>query len=476
MRTFTLRLSSVLIALFVGIVSSLALVSMTAAPANASTATPVVGMKLRGGPGHTSTVYAHIWQLDGKRGPCIDFGRRTPDSASGTRTIGQVPGMTAEQSRQAFKLVQTYRGTSSDFTAAALALSVWKLRGDADFKTWYSWAKRTDAVGPRLERRVNAMLAEAKSHGPYKVSVKLQPVLKGQTGVGTVKVTDSRGKAARSMPVNVKRTTTAAKLVRKAGRTNSKGVATFKFTRTGSGKVGFRATVSAPSVKKALLSQPSAGNQRLLVGGFRDSWSGSAEYTSSAGAPTFTTTCDTDCDGQATVGVKYCNPQRNASPMRWVGSVGGSKVLTLDVKPGTCSQESIRLTDGNVLTMKYCTLNKVGGSCTNRFTELKKTYEVVCPAWATATIQLACTCKPDESGSVTFDPLIAGNPRYYTGYVIIDDGTIVRPVPLEIGVSKTVDIGQIKSGTKIDVTFKVWRDANKTQLLGDHLLQSVTVN
>lgn len=476
MRTFTLRLSSVLIALFVGIASSLALVSVTAAPANASTATPVVGMKLRGGPGHTSTVYAHIWQLDGKRGPCIDFGRRTPDSAAGTQTIGRVPGMTAEQSRQAFHLVQKYRGTSSNFTAAALALSVWKLRADEDFKTWYSWAKRTDAVGPKLERRVNAMLAEAKSHGPYKVAVKLQPVLKGQTGVGTVKVTDSRGKAARSMPVRVSRTTTAAKLVRKAGRTNSDGVARFKFTRTGSGKVGFRATVSAPSVKKALLSQPSAGNQRLLVGGFRDSWSGSAEYTSSAGAPTFTTTCDTDCDGQATVSVKYCNPQRNTSPMRWVGSVSGSKVLTLDVKSGSCSKQSIRLVDGNVLTMKYCTLKKVGGTCANRFTELKKTYEVVCPAWATATIKLACTCKPDESGSVTFDPLLPGNPRYYTGYVIIDDGTIVRPVPLEIGTAKTVEIGQIKSGTRIDVTFKVWRDENKTQLLGDHLLQSVTVN
>lgn len=473
MKKYLVRSVTALLALVLGLAS---LVLVTATPAQATTASPVVGMKLRGGPGHTSTVYAHIWQLDGKRGPCIDFGRRTPDSSAGTRTIGRVPGMTAEQSRQAFKLVQTYRGTSSDFTGAALALSVWKLRGDADFKTWYSWAKRTDAVGPQLERRVNAMLAEAKSHGPYKVSVKLQPVLKGKTGVGTVKVTDSRGKAARSMPVRVARTTTAAKLVRKAGKTDSNGVATFKFTRTGAGKVGFRATVSAPSVKKALLSQPSAGNQRLLVGGFRDSWSGSAEYTSSAGAPTFTTTCDTDCDGQATVGVKYCNPQRNATPMRWVGSVGGTKVLTLDVKPGTCSRQSIRLVDGNVLAMKYCTLNKVGGSCTNRFTELKKTYEVVCPAWATATIQLACTCKPDESGSVTFDPLVAGNPRYYTGYVIIDDGTIVRPVPLEIGTSKTVDIGQIKSGTKIDVTFKVWRDANKTQLLGDHLLQSVTVN
>lgn len=464
-----------LIALVIGVITSVALVTTTAAPASASTATPVVGMKLRGGPGHSTTVYAHVWQLDGKRGPCIDFGRRTPDSVSGTRTITQVPGMTAEQSRQAFKLVQTYRSTTSDFTAAALALSVWKLRGDEDFKTWYAWAKRTDAVGPRLEARVNQMLSEAKSHGPYKVSVKLQPVLKGQTGVGKVTVTDSRDKPARSMPVRIKRTTTAAKLVSAAGKTNSNGVATFKFKRTTTGKVGFRATVSGPSVKKALLSSPSAGSQRLLVGGFRDSWSGSAEYSSSAGAPTFTTTCDTDCDGQATVTVGYCNPSKNATPIRWVGMVGGSNVVSIDVAPGKCSKEELRLTDGNVLEMKYCPLNKVGGKCTSGFVK-KTSYEVVCPAWASATIQLACTCKPDESGSVTFDPLLAGNPRFYTGYVIIDDGTIVRPVPLEIGASQTVDIGQIKSGTKIDVTFKVWRDANKTQLLGEHLLQSVTVN
>lgn len=475
MKKVLQRIVAVSVALGVGIISVLAFVTATAAPASASTASPVVGMKLRGGPGHQTTVYAHIWQLDGKRGPCIDFGRTTPDSIDGTRTISRVPGMTAEQSRQAFTLVQKYRGTSSNFTAAALALSVWKLRADDDFKTWYSWAKRTDAVGPKLERRVNAMLAEAKSHGPYKVNVKLQPVLKGQKGTGKVSVTDSRGKAARAMPVRVKRTTKAAKLLTGAGRTNSKGVATFTFKRTTTGKVGFRATVTGPSVKKALLSSPSDGRQRLLVGGFRDSWSGSAEYSSSAGAPTFTTACDTDCDGQATVTVGYCNPARNATPIRWVGTVTGSKVVSMDVAPGKCAKEALRLTDGNVLEMKFCPLNKVGGRCTSPFVE-KKRYEVVCPAWATATIRLACTCKPDESGSVTFDALLPGNPRHYTGYVIIDNGTIVRPVPLEIGAAKTVDIGQIKSGTKIDVTFKVWRDANKTQLLGEHLLQSLTVN
>lgn len=462
------------LALFSGGVVAISVAPVAAVQAAKSTATPVVGIKYPGGPGHAGPVFAHVWELGGKRGPCVDFGKSTADG-DGVRVITKLPGTSTENSKRAFALTEKHRFTTSNDEAAALALSVWSLRGDSSFRKWFKWAKKEGVISKNVLRLMDRMLKDSKSHGPYTVKVDVKAVGVGASGSGTVTVLDSRGKPAKGMKAAVKRTTKNVKVLKVGSKTKANGKLRFTFKRVKSGRAGFKATVAAPSVKKALLSVPSKGRQRLLVGGFKDSVSGSADFDQRAGAPSVTTTCDTDCDGQATVTVKYCNPKSNASAIRWVVTGSEVKLLQLDVGVGTCETRQFRSTDGTVLVMSHCDLNRVGGKCTSKYKKLNKPYEIVCPAWAEAVLAIPCSCDPRKKGSVTFTS--PGNsPRYYTGHVSFGGGLLSYDYELTNGVALKKEFDKVKPGTVIEVSFTVYRDAARTIPLGTHVLQSVTVN
>lgn len=462
------------LALFSGGAVAISATPAAAVQAAKSTATPVVGIKYPGGPGHASPVFAHVWELGGKRGPCIDFGKSTANG-DGVRVITKLPGVNDENSRRTFAMVEKYRFTKSNDEAAALALATWRLKNDKSFRTWFKWAKKEGVITKRVLRLMNRMLAESKSHGPYTVKVDVKAVSVGASGSGTVTVLDSRGRPAKGMKVSVKRTTKNVKVTKVGSKTKSNGKLRFKFKRAKSGRAGFKASVTAPSVKKALLSVPSKGRQRLIVGGFKDTASGSADFDQRAGAPVVTTTCDTDCDGQATITVKYCNPRANASAIRWVVTGSEVKLLQLDVGVAACETRQFRSTDGTVLVMSHCDLNKVGGKCTTKYKRLKKSYEVVCPAWAEAVLAIPCSCDPRKKGSVTFTSP-SNSPRYYTGHVSFGGGLLSYDYELTNGVALKREFDKVKPGTRIDVSFTVYRDAARTIPLGTHVLQSVTVN
>ena len=235
------------------------------------------------------------------------------------------------------------------------------LQAEPAFKTWY----RTDALTAADRKAVDAVLDDAAQRAPYKVSIKAAQVLVGQNGTGTVKVLRKDGKPALGRSVALSASGAKIVSVRKIaghqGTTTADGL-TFAYERSKPGKVGLKATVTAPSTTTAGLSTTEEGHQRTLSGGYVESSIANYEYDLTPGKPTITSGCDSECAGISTLAFKVCNPS-GAQPVSWSEKSGGKVVATLEAAGGKCVTKSAKLADGKELTASYCYTKTVGGAC-----------------------------------------------------------------------------------------------------------------
>jgi hypothetical protein len=457
----------------------------TASAATYSTATRAVGLTFAGGPGHPSSVWAGTWN-NGGRGFCLDFGSAMPNRAGTSVYTGNLPGMTAEESKQAKFVANKYAATGSQDAAANASLAIWRYRADTAFNTWYRSVRAKGIITTARHNAVNAIIMDARQHAPYKMSVSTTQVQVGQTGSGTVKVLGSNGKAAVGRKVTLTPTQFASgpngkiltvnRVARNWGYTGSTGLVAFTYQRTTTGTVGIKATLTSPSSARAGVSITSNGHQRTLSGGYTESAEAYYSYHKTPGRPTIASACDTDCDGQSTVTFRFANPS-GAQAIKWTVKAGTVVVATLSAKPGTTGTAVARLTDGRVITSSsYCYTGSVlGGSCTTATVVVPENFEIVCPAWAQGELKLPCNCTPNLPASVTLTSP-AGSPRFYRGFIRINKGAVTYQADLVNGRPTTITTGRLGSGTKVVVSFTVYRDAARTIPMASHVLRDITVN
>ncbi len=471
-KLFIVLLSALLLSLSIGTTT------VTATAATYLTATRAVGLSFKGGPGHWATVSATTWN-NGKRGFCIDFGKAMPNRA-GTTVLSAsalVPGMNAEESKQAKFIANKYAATTSPETAANASLAIWVRQHDAAFNTWYSWARSHGVITAARYNAVNAMLADATQHAPYKMSESTSQVLPGQIGSGAVKVLGSNGKPAVGRTVTL--TATGAKILTVNGVAGSKGTTrstgvVFTNQRTNTGAATFKAVLTSPSSATAGISISSAGHQRTLSGGYTESAVAYYSYNKLAGRPSITSVCDTDCNGLSTVTFKFANPS-GTQAIKWTEKVGTVVVATLSAKPGTTGSAVARLTDGKIITSSsYCYTGTVlGGACTTATVVVATPFEIVCPAWAVASFTVSCNCTAKTSSATITAP--AGSPRFYRGSVSIN-GVVTQTQDLVNGQVTIIKSGTISAGSTVIVRFTAFRDAARTAPLLTNNLVNITVN
>lgn len=444
-------------------------------PAPAQAATPAVGLMFPGGPGHPDPVYAGTWN-NGVRSFCIDFGLHSPMNSGTAELKGSLPGMDAEQSARVKFLVNTYVMTKAPRQAARAQMAVWAVEGDADFKAWFASA----SVSKADRKAVGTMVTAAKTHGPYEMSLQLDPVLVGQQGRGSVKVVASNGRVPVGVPVVL--SATGGKILTTGGITGRKGTTgrkrvSFTYERTHAGPVRVSVALTAPSSRIAGISITPPPHQETLGGGYVETAVANHSYTLAAERPTIVTSdCDTECKGVATVAFRICNPA-GSDPIRWIEKTGGRVVATLEAAGGECSAETAKLADGKKIASSYCYTRGKGGKCTTAVTKVPGAFEVICPPWATASYQLACACDSADGGTITFTSP-KNSVRHYRGFVTVTDsaGTSTRAIDLVNGRPVEFAVGPLPRGGDLVISFRVYSDSGRSTLLhGPHVLGKITI-
>ncbi len=417
-------------------------------------------MTFKGGPGHSATVYAYSWNCHGKKGFCIDFGRHNPDGDGTTTLLTTAPGMTAAETKRAEWISANYSTSADKSVVANAALAMWKLRNDKDFNTWYSWARSHNVITLARHNAVLSMLAASNNHGPYTMTVKVTPVHVGQAGTGTAVVKAANGKLAPGISIKVTsssniKVTSVNGVAGVSGKTNSKGAISFKFTKLNTGTATFTATGTGAEYRSAMLTTPSLGRQRVLIGRMY-TFKATASFNKSLGRPTMVATCDTNCEGIATVKFTATNPT-GSKMVKWTWRVTGTAVASLYVSGGTTGSKSVKLMDGDMVSAEYCYVNTAGGACVTPTVKLSGTQEVVCPGWVKLAFTGDCPCE----GGVNFVFTLtspASSSRTYQAQVI-KNGSVVQTIDLVNGVATTTKPVALGSGDRLRVQFTAYRDA-----------------
>jgi len=469
-------LLAVVFALVATLFASLGAQAQTDAPVEPSfrRADTGAGHVYAGGPGHTRPVYAKTWNSNGRKGLCFRFTLSNPNS-SGAHKVTSLPGMTLSESRRAFYITNTYATTTSNNHGAAASLAVWVLEGSPNFtKKWFPWAKKNKKISQTVLNLMTRILAEsALRTTPLKMSLSANAVLVGQNGSLVAKVVNAAGKPIPR--VRVTAVASRAKLSRTVATTGTSGQATFGFERTNVGRTGFSATYRTPSALAGWVSHPASGNQSLVLNGEVDTGTAHTSFDKFHGTATIKQTCDTDCDGWATVTLRDCTSQ-GEDAVRWFISADGSPSTSFDV-PGNsrCATKTKRYFDATKLSFEFCYIDKVGseGKCTTPTTK-KPDKEVVCPPWATADFAAHFACDKCTIKYVSFEAP-AGSKRYYKGYYTLNGQTtyinLTNGEPLEVVLNRAV-----ADGATIVLGFRVYRDSARTSLLKSVKLGSGTVS
>jgi len=418
-------------------------------------------------------VWAGTWH-NGRRGFCIDFGKTTPNQKGSSLSTGTISGMSAEETKQAKYIANKYDDNQSNQSAANAGLAIWRLERDANFVTWYKASRHSGVITARREQDINAILADAAQHAPYKMTVVTDKVQVGQTGKGTVQVLGSNGKPAANREVTV--TSGQSKILKGAkGNTGSNGLLGFTYLRTHTGKVTFNATLITDSSSRARVSLSQAGHQRTLSGVDTEKKVASWDYKLTVEGAQISSSCPSDCDGKPTVTFKFTNHSGTQS-IKWVEKVDGKVVAILSAKPGAPGTAKAELKDGDIIDgSSYCYTGSVlGGSCTTSWVIVPVHYEIVCPAWASGELTLPCNCTPNLKGKVTLTSP-SGSRRFYTGFVSINN-KVAYQGNLVGGQNATISTGPAAAGTTVVVSFTAYQDAAHTIPLASHVLQDVTIN
>lgn len=444
-----------------------------AAPASAATfqvATKSYGYTLKGGPGHPQPVHFGLWKQGNRTGPCGAFAKSTPDSSGLVLLNGVHPGTSALVSAELDFLVNKYSSTTSNVVAGDLAGAVWKVQGSPTFKTYYAWAVKTGVLSAARVRAIELMIGEAQQAASgYNLSVKADNVGVGHIGDGSLVLFTRRGTPAIGADVVVQATN--AVILSVNGRPGNRGVTsklgahfTFKPLRMGKDyPVSFKAVAYTPSTRQVLKSNAQAGHQFIFTGNYRDNLVATYSYVITPGDTDTATTCDSDCNGMSTVTFSTCNA-KGGDAVQYTKYVDSAVVATLNVAAGTCASTTARLADASIVTGTVCyTGTTVGGPCVSNVVKLPGSYEVVCPAWAKKVLTVVCDCTiSDGTLAMTVPATLGGgtpNSRRYVGYVTIGSNA-VQTFPMVIGVTKTVELGNLPVGTVVTHGFIVYHDAD----------------
>jgi hypothetical protein len=330
------------------------------------------------------------------------------------------------------------------------------------------------------------MLSESERHGPYTVSLSGSAVGVTKAGSASIKVRSYHGyypPAGGVVSFTISKNAVITSVNGVAGKTSgsisTSGYAKVAYKVTGAGKVTIAAKVSYPHSGSVHINvRSSTSTQRIIGGNLKETASANFAFEKKVGAPTYTSACSTNCDGTATVTVKVCNDAAN-SPVKHAVMNNGVVIGYVDVAAGACASKTFSVKDASVLTSKYCHTATTGGACTTGWTSVTGSFEVVCPAWATAEITVGCNCATSWA-SVKFTAP-AGSTRYYTGRVVLSsNGVVVGTLPtvkVAAGQSVVVPISmQVSAGLVIEARFSAYKDSALTQsLVSDATLTKVMV-
>ena len=337
------------------------------------------------------------WRTAKGSGFCIDFDRSDPNSSGATSLKGKVPGMNAEQSAQVKFVANKYAATTSKVDAAASAIFVWKTQHTARFDDYYAKLLKHKAVSLKVRQRLAEITAEAKLHGPYKVALHIGSGYVGQKIAGTVTVRTSKGKvvpgAAVAVTVNANGVFT-----KRAKLTDKHGHLAFTERVARPGAVRNTAVLTMPSHTGAWISHPTAGHQRLVLGGSaKVRASATASSQKSASGPTLSSSCSADCKGIAPVVVTMTDACGAARMKEMVYSNGKLLSNGSFFVPGCKTvTKTFDLPDAAVVTTKYCYVNSAG-ACTGAVIATKGSLTVICPPWVEYSYEGTCPCSTGKN-------------------------------------------------------------------------------
>jgi len=233
----------------------------------------------------------------------------------------------------------------------------------------------------------NAMIAQANNFaGPYKLHVTItKQVLIGQVGTASVKVIAASGKAVPAVSSTL--SATNAKLAATTVKSNSLGVATVSFTRTGTGVVTIKATAKVASTKFLFGIPPSTLYQRLTSWAPAIVVSGLATFQKSPVGPTVSYACDTQCDGVPPVTYAVCNA--SGATTKYFLFDNGVITATLQLNHGVCGSKTVKVADTHKVTFGYSSLVGTTWTTTVKFAN---TLVVDCPSLPQLANNGVCDC------------------------------------------------------------------------------------
>lgn len=446
-------------------------------------AQPGSGEWFKGGKHHPNKVFAGRWCWHKPDGTvithliCTGFTLHSGDGVHWD-TVHKIPGFTTANSKAAFKIGNADEGLLSKVTGlskvskidSVVAWSVWFLSNDKNLHADWS-----STYVPQLKNRgeygaVQKLIAWAKTHGPYKVTVKAPQVQPGHTGNGVVTVLGSNGKPASHLQVSLSGSN--VKLSTQGGLTNSKGQFHFKYTPQEFGGTSIGAHITAPSSTTGTLTDASPGRQRLLTGNFVEHASGSTHFKSVAAKATAKNLCVTNCDGIATAQWTGIAPKDSAVRIKFHTDAGIN--ARCDARAGSTCTVSRKVPDGTHWTSyEFCVLKN--GKCVTKYFTVKKDKEFICPPEPVATVDITAHIDCPCDGPVTFTHTLvtkvtslAGSSRFYTTTLTDVTNGKSDTVNLTNGTPGSPDLPFV-NGDQYKLTYKSYDHK------GGHLLKQGTI-
>jgi hypothetical protein len=424
-----------------------------AAPARLVAATHGTGMMLRG-------QWFGSWRTSDGRGFCIEFDKGHPNTRGVRKNSGRLPGLSSEESARVRYVTNAYGSTSSKVDAAAAAIYVWTVQDTSRFNRYYAQMRKSKAIPSRVLRRVGQIAAEAKNHGPYKLTMSMGAGYVGQTVNGTVTVRAQNGRPVSGMRITL--TASNASVTKAARATDSRGRLAYsaRVTKLGAVRVSSRLSTRSTNV---WITTPSAGHQRLALAG-RGSDTASATVASQRriGRPTVTSACSGDCQGRAPVTVSMTNPRGSATLRQYIFS-NNVRVGYLDIPAGTTRRTTLQLPDEAKVTTSYCYLTSAR-QCSSAPVANAGAFVVECPPAAEFRYTGNCPC--DAVKTITYEVRApAGSRRRYTATLTTVPAAgqpVTTTVALTAGSWTKLPQVKVPTGTRVDLSFKV---LNKSVLL-----------
>ena len=318
----------------------------TSAAASASATAPAVSRGAGASIAHnTDYVGAYHAKIHGKWVDfyCINPTKREPGQVSLSATT-RVSGLSTTVSRELAEVVTAHGQTSSKNQAEAVSQALNYLAGNKK-----DVARRAHYIAKSVQKQAMTYVAEAQHlRGGYSVRVHLGSApLPGQTGTGTLTLAAAGGAKATTVALSGSSNVSVPRAV----RTNARGVATFRYTTTGSGEVHIGATANGLAPSTVLVSHPAAGYQQMVSGQSAVSAHASASYQGRVVGFSNSYACSTQCNGHPVVTLTVCAPaSKDASRFQFLTGRTTTTVNFAAKSTRQCQSVHLTLSDGERVT------------------------------------------------------------------------------------------------------------------------------